>query len=60
MPTTYRTRPAASPAYFLGRPARVWRTALRHRPQPAGPPDLSHSTTTDRDRKVPSPPGATR
>ena len=60
MPTTHRTRPAASPAYYLGRPAEVWRSALRRRPHPAGSPDLIQSTTTDRDRKGSSHPGATR
>ena len=34
MTTTRRTRPAASPAYYLGRPARTWRTA----PAPSSPP----------------------
>jgi hypothetical protein len=31
MNTTNSTRPAAAPAYYLGRSAMVWRTALRQR-----------------------------
>jgi hypothetical protein len=33
-----RPRTAASPAYFLGRPAESWRVALdRHRRRPSAP-----------------------
>ena len=31
MDTTQRTRPAAAPAYYLGRPAAFWQSATRRR-----------------------------
>jgi len=43
-----RTRPAGSPAYYLGRPAQVWRTALRHRSRP----DVSAAIAAHRDHLV--------
>ena len=53
MTTTRRTRPAASPAYYLGRPARgVADRPATHRPRPARRPDVSEAIATDRDRKV--------
>jgi hypothetical protein len=34
MNSIHRNRPAATPAYYLGRSATVWQTALRRRPHP--------------------------
>ena len=48
MTTVRRTRPAASPAYYLGRPAQMWRTALRHRSRP----DVSAAIAEHRDHMV--------
>jgi hypothetical protein len=50
MNTTNSTRPAAAPAYYLGRSAMVWRTALRQRPHPRHGAVASGSTDrTTRD-----------
>jgi hypothetical protein len=35
---TTRTRPASTPAYYLGRPAALWLTASRRRPTDATSP----------------------
>jgi hypothetical protein len=44
------TRPAGAPAYYLGRPASLWLTALRHmRPPRAGRP-ASRTTTAPEAR----------
>jgi hypothetical protein len=52
MTTARRTRPAASPAYYLGRPARVWRTALHRRARPAPRPDMSEAIAQHRNQMV--------
>ena len=52
MTTARRTRPAASPAYYLGRPARTWRTALRHRSRQAPRPDVNEAIAEHRDHMV--------
>ena len=52
MTTARRTRPAASPAYYLGRPARTWRTALRHRSRQALRPDVNEAIAEHRDHMV--------
>ena len=52
MTTTSRTRPAAAPAYYLGRPARMWRVALRHRAHGSRRPDITPAFTRDRDHMV--------
>jgi len=48
MTIAHRTRPAAAPAYYLGRPAWAWRTALRHRPPQAPAPEPSDTAGHDR------------
>jgi hypothetical protein len=48
--TTTRTRPAGAPAYYLGRPAHLWRTALCHRAH--RPVDATSAAATVRDRMV--------
>jgi hypothetical protein len=57
--TAPRSRPAAAPAYYLGRSADAWRSALRHRPHQAGPLGLIRPTTTDHGCQRASHPGAT-
>jgi hypothetical protein len=57
--TAHRPRPAATPAYYLGRSADAWRSALRHRPQQAGPLGRIPPTTTDHGCQVASHPGST-
>jgi hypothetical protein len=51
MSTTYHQRPAATPAYYLGRPAGTWRTALRRRNRNSRL-ELTDATTIDRGRKA--------
>jgi hypothetical protein len=60
MNTARRTRPAAAPAYYLGRSADAWRRALRHRPHHAAPLGVIPPTTADHGRRVGSHPGETR
>ena len=50
MSTTHNTRPAAAPAYYLGRPTDVWQTALR--PRRRNSHNASPTTPTARDRRV--------
>ena len=50
--TTIRNRPAASPAYDLGRSARTWRTALRPRSRHALRPDVDEAIAEHRDHMV--------
>ncbi len=50
--TTNRTRPAAAPAYYLGRPARIWQAALRRRARQASRPDVSEMIAQHRDHMV--------
>jgi hypothetical protein len=38
MTTDTRTRPANTPAYYLGRPAALWLAALAPRPTACKPP----------------------
>ena len=52
MTTASRTRHAAAPTYYLGRPAKVWRSALRRRARQARHPDLADAIATDRDHMV--------
>jgi hypothetical protein len=40
------TRPAGAPAYYLGRPASLWLTALRHTRPPRADRPASRATTT--------------
>jgi hypothetical protein len=56
MNSTQSTRPGGAPAYYLGRPADVWHTALRRRRRRGH--DASRTTQTTRDRRVASHPGA--
>jgi hypothetical protein len=57
--TAPRSRPAAAPAYYLGRSADAWRSALRHRPHEAGPLGPIPLTTTDHGCQLASHAGAT-
>jgi hypothetical protein len=59
MTIAHRTRPAGAPAYYLGRPAATWRTALRRRPHQLRPPGLSRPTTADHDHDLASRTGST-
>ena len=52
MTTARRTRPAASPAYYLGRPAQTWRTALGHRSRQDLRPDVDEKIAEHRDHMV--------
>ena len=56
MNTTHRTRAAGTPAYFLGRPAAVWKIAVRRQRRRSD--DASPITSTTRDRRVASQQGA--
>jgi hypothetical protein len=61
MNTAHRNRSAAGPAYYLGRSADIWQTALRrqrHRSHHALP--TTPTTPTTRDRRLASPHGATQ
>jgi hypothetical protein len=58
MTTTTRTRPAGAPAYYLGRPAHLWRSALRHRAH--RPVDATHTAGRVSDRMVARYSGAIR
>ena len=43
--TTHTIRSAGAPAYYLGRPAAVWQTALRSRTRSRGArPSVVHTT----------------
>lgn len=52
MNTPQRSRPAAAPAYYLGRSADIWQTALRRQRRRGH--DASPTTPTNRDRRVAS------